>query len=71
MPNVRLRHDDGRKAVTATNVSHFRAAFEFRGDAVQGQQPRTDEVVLVARAKKSSHGAEQALRLITPTGAFA
>jgi hypothetical protein len=30
-----FRHDDSRKAVTATNVSHFRAAFEFRADAAR------------------------------------
>ena len=47
-----FRHDDGRKAVTATNVGDFRPAFEFRGDAVQGRQPGTDEIVLIAWAKE-------------------
>ena len=50
--------------MTATNVSDFRTAFEFRGDAVQGRQPRTDEIVLIAWAKEASGRAEQTLRLI-------
>ena len=67
----RLRHDDRRKPVPATDVGDRRAAFELRNDAVQRRQPGRDEIVVIAGPEEAARRAEQTLRLIAPADALA
>jgi hypothetical protein len=67
----RLRHDDGRRAVTAADIRHPGALFEPVGHAVQGREPFRDEVALVAGSEEPLGAAEQAIAVLAPAYPFA
>ena len=53
--------------MTATDVSNAGIALQFLNRAIERGQPVRNQVVEIARAEESRHGAEHAPRVIIPT----
>src|SRR5208283_5932516 len=67
----RLRHQDDRRAVTASDVRDARAAFEFFFDAVERGNPLCHQVHRVAGAEEALGAAEQTRVVLMPAHATA
>src|SRR5438477_7346655 len=62
----RLRHCDGRPAMAASDIGDLGAARQLLEDAVEGGEPGTDQMVVVARAEEARHRAKHAAGLLAP-----
>src|ERR1700737_3242736 len=64
-----LRHQQGRKAYAAADISNLGSRFQFRRDALKSRQPVLHDVVHITWSEKRAGCAEQATGRVSPAHA--
>src|SRR5262249_44269884 len=65
------RHDDGRRAVAASDIRHSRTVLQLRDDAVERRQPALYEMADVCGSKKSFSTSKQLGIVFSPEHSLA